>query len=192
MQDDQPNADELPAYQCPACGASVGRQDPQSAVLQCPSCGGQFFASDEEGVGETTSQADDDARAAAELEAKREAELSEMRIHQISQLRRGATRSRSWFIVGVLSCAIGAVLLIFAAITDFRRGLRIGPMTDAILAAIALLLLPYFRQRIRTLDIEIGQSRLEEPSAPPDLSTLSDGSQQWTNLDEMVGREEDK
>jgi hypothetical protein len=189
MQDDPPVSDTSTKCQCPACGALVERSSPQTNLLQCPDCGEQFFVADDETAADSISREEADARAAAELEAKREAELSEMRIHQIAQLRRTAMRSRSWFTVGVLTCWIGGLLLIVAAVTDWHRGLRFGPISDIVLALVAARLLPYFRRRIRALSAEISESRLEEPLAPPDLSTLSDGSQQLQRLEEMAGKD---
>jgi hypothetical protein len=43
----------------------------------------------------------------------------------------------------------------------------------------------HFVARIVELNHELQQSALSEPEAPPDFSTLSDGSQQWKNLEQM-------
>jgi ribosomal protein L37AE/L43A len=186
MEDSTPPPDEVPQFECPFCGKSVGVSDPAQTVLQCPACGQQFFP---QTASEEDSASDNEQAQAhtADEEARREAELSELRISQVANLRRGAIRSRSWFIVGAVACVVGASQFVYFAIEKYRAGERRGPLRDAICAAILLMIVPYFLRKIRILGQEISESRLKDPATPPDFSTLSDGSQQWTNLDQLAG-----
>ncbi len=58
----------------------------------------------------------------------------------------------------------------------------IGYLFAAVAAVIAA---GHFVARINQLNHELRQSALSEPEAPPDFTTLSDGSQQWKNLEQM-------
>jgi hypothetical protein len=164
----------------------VGVSDPAQTVLQCPACGQQFFAPSTPEEDSTSNHEQAQAQAADE-EARREAELSELRISQVANLRRGAIRSRSWFIVGAVACVVGASQFVYFAIERYRGGERSGPLRDGLCAAILLMIVPYFMRKIRLLGKEIAESRLKEPATPPDFTTLSDGSQRWANLDQLAG-----
>jgi len=186
MEDSTPPPDEVPQFECPFCGKSVGVSDPAQTVFQCPDCGQQFFAPTTAEEDSTATHEQAQAQAADE-EARREAELSELRISQVANLRRGAIRSRSWFIVGAVACVVGASQFVYFAIERYRGGERHGPLRDALGAAILLMIVPYFMRKIRVLGKEIAESRLKDPATPPDFSTLSDGSQRWANLDQLAG-----
>ncbi|HEY2589913.1 MAG TPA: hypothetical protein VGI81_29485 [Tepidisphaeraceae bacterium] len=166
----------------------VSIEDPTQTALQCPHCGGQFSIAGEEAPEHAATGAIDDAQAWAEMESRREGDLSELRIRQVASLRRGVYRTRSWLIIGASTCAVGFAQLVHLAIRDGRFGLRLGPMFDAILAVLAALIFWHFVARIRALSREIRESRMHDPATPPDFSTLSDGSQRWTNLDELANR----
>lgn len=127
---------------------------------------------------ETADQADD-------------AELSAMRIHQISALRRGAYRTRSWLIIAAVVFLAGAAQLIYLAVHGFRLGQRIVPIGDLAAAVAALVVCPYFVRRALRVHREIHRSLIEEPTTPPDFSTLSDGSQRWKNLEAMADDQPD-
>ena len=141
MEDSTPPPDEVPQFECPFCGKSVGVSDPAQTVFQCPDCGQQFFAPTTAEEDSTATHEQAQAQAADE-EARREAELSELRISQVANLRRGAIRSRSWFIVGAVACVVGASQFVYFAIERYRGGERHGPLRDALGAAILLMIVP--------------------------------------------------
>jgi hypothetical protein len=122
----------------------------------------------------------------APLDESDEADLSGLKIKQISALRRGAYRTRSWLMIGAISCAVGAAQLVFLAIKARRAGLRLVPLGEVLMAVIGLGLCVYFSRRALEAHREIQKSRLQEPTTPPDFSTLSDGSQRWRNLQSMA------
>lgn len=184
-----PPDDDSSACQCPACGEPVpAAGNPMQNVLQCPNCGEQFFRTGDEATPPAEAAgADDETRERTELQAQRDAELSELRIRQVANLRRGAIRGRSWLIIGAITCVVGTAQLVQMAIHDLRLGLRLGPATDVILAAIAIAIFRQLLRRIRDLSREIRASKLADPPTPPDFSSLSDGSQQYANLDRLSG-----
>jgi hypothetical protein len=160
-------------------------------VLQCPQCGQQFFVSTD-GAEELASADDEGQTQTPEDDAKADADLSELRIRQVSDLRRGAIRSRSWLIVVAVACVVGAGQLIYLAVRQYHAGHRRGALRDVLCAAVALLIVPYLVRRIRQLGNEIRETRLKDPQTPPDFSTLSDGSQRWTNLEDLTGKNENR
>lgn len=185
----QPGSEPL-VYYCPHCGGVVAVEDSTQAQagLRCPHCGESFSVASDDVPADDTTDGVEDAQARAEIEARREADLSELRIRQVANLRRGAYRTRSWLIIGACTCAVGFAQLVHLAIRDWTLGLRLGPVADVILAVIAALIFWHFVRRIRALSREIRASRMPDPAAPPDFSTLSDGSQRWANLDELANR----
>jgi DNA-directed RNA polymerase subunit RPC12/RpoP len=189
MEESAPPPERASQYDCPACGKAVAASDPSQSVLQCPDCGQQFFVPAPPDADSALNEEQDRDDDAAE-EARREAELSELRISQVANLRRGAIRSRSWFIVGAVAGVVGAAQFIYFAIAKYRTGQRAGPLRDLLCAVVLLAIVPYFTRRIRQLGHEIAESRLKDPIAPPDFSTLSDGSQRWTNLDQLGHHDE--
>jgi hypothetical protein len=170
----------------------VSVEDVSQASLQCPHCGELFSISSEAFAESAPPDGVEDAQARAEMEARREADLSELRIRQVVGLRRGAYRSRAYLIIGLFICAVGFVLFPVLAVRDWRLGLRLGPLTDLILAAGAIVLFQQLLRRLPNLNREIRESKMSDPEAPPDLSTLSDGSQWWANLDELANRTEER
>jgi uncharacterized Zn finger protein (UPF0148 family) len=189
MEDDLPPpspADESGARVCPNCGHAVESTDPAQTLLKCPACGEEFFVGSE--GDEEVRREEAEARAREEeAAAQRELDLSEAKIRQISNLRRGAFRTRSWLIIAAITCVAGAAQLVFMAVQAHRRALRGAAIRDVVLAIACLFVCRYVMTRVRRLTREIEQSRLEEPTAPPDFSTLSDGSQRWKNLENMTG-----
>jgi hypothetical protein len=181
MTDRAPSSDP-PQYLCPNCGQEIEASDAFSDIISCPHCGQPVSLASEEA---TSSEpiADDEPAA---LDDPDEADLSGLKIKQISALRRGAYRTRSWLMIGAISCAVGAAQLVYLAIKARREGLRLVPLGEVVSALFSLVLCVYFSRRALDAHREIQQSRLEEPTIPPDFSTLSDGSQRWTNLQEMA------
>jgi ribosomal protein L37AE/L43A len=185
MDENSPESPEPSEQQCPACGQAVSMDPLSEGPLQCDQCGEQFSVAQEPDAGASEILEDEDKQAEEDLRQKHESELSEMRIRQISGLRRNAIRTRSWLIVGAIACVVGAAQLVFLAIRGYRHGLRTGPVGDVLFAIAALMIGSYFVRRAREFIREIEKSRLEEPISPPDFSTLNDGSQRWKALDEL-------
>lgn len=191
MHDPAEQPDAL-SYQCPHCGQIVSPQDPTQPIVNCPRCGQAFSIGDEQAVA-TSADADEeaDARARAEIEARREADLSEVRIRQVAGLRRGAYRSRSWLLIGAFTCVVAIAQLIHLTIRDWRLGMRLAVAIWLVLLVAVGCVLFYFARRIRAFNQEIRQTKLPEPTTPPDFSTLSDGSQRWRNLEQLSGQRDE-
>jgi hypothetical protein len=179
MTDDVPPP-QASEFFCPHCGQSLGSSDAAAAVMICPGCGQQVSLSPVEGADDVI--AEDDASTNDE---PADGDLSGLKIRQISALRRGAYRTRSWLMIAAIACIVGAAQLIFLAARAHRIGQQLAPLGDILVAIVALLLCLYFARRAAEVNREIQQSRLEEPTTPPDFSTLRDGSQRWTNLEAM-------
>lgn len=171
-----------PEYVCPNCGEPLDPAQAHQGVMDCPHCGQAVsLATDDELQASSVS--------GSELSAPRLApdddELSGVKIRQIADLRRGAVRTRSWLFISIFACAVGAIQLIFLAISGYRAGLRLAAGGDVAAAVLALLLSLYFGKRAIAAHREIQQSHLEEPQTPPDFSTLSNGNQYSANLEKM-------
>jgi hypothetical protein len=108
--------------------------------------------------------------------------LDSNRIRQMAALRRGAIRSRSYCVVAIGGCLVGAAELTF-------DGVRDCPAIRAFiyfLCAIALIwAAAYFFRLARRFHREAKQSAIPPPATPPDFSQLQDGSQIVRNLEEM-------
>jgi len=127
-----------------------------------------------------------------QLSAEVEAELSGLRIRQISTLRRAAIRSRSYCIIGAAVCAVGAIQLVvmMVKLAPFHDARHWAMMAgEALLALGALWGCFELMRRGWALHRELQKTMLEEPTQPPDFSTLSDGSQQVQALEQMMAEE---
>jgi uncharacterized membrane protein YcjF (UPF0283 family) len=114
----------------------------------------------------------------------REHELDGLRIRQLSALRRSAYRARSFAIIVAVACLVVGIQLTvnaFAAAAATYRALF------AALAVLALLGAIHFARRVAALQRELRTPPPMPPEPPggPDFSTLSDGSQQWKNLEDI-------
>lgn len=118
--------------------------------------------------------------------SQRDDELDGLKIRQIAQLRRATYRSRSYAIIAAAACAVvGVQLGIMAAGNVRQAGWGIRPIAYLLILAGLLALGAYFVGRARELHREASAARLPEPSAPPNFTTLSDGSQQVSNLEQI-------
>ena len=115
--------------------------------------------------------------------------LNSNRIRQMAALRRGAIRSRSYCVIALSGCVVGAVEFGFDA---WRRWPRPVNARGALVALVyvlcgagLLLLGRYFFRLAMRFDREARQSNLPPPQTPPDFSQLSDGSQIVKNLEEI-------
>lgn len=174
-------------YHCPECGRPVDTVTALSpGLLQCPFCHAQFFAGIDEEE-EETAEPDHDTLA-DERHRQAEHELSELHIRQVRDLRRGANRTRSWFIFGAIVAAMVSAELIVMSIQFVRlygwHALAVGYLFAA--AAGLMVSLRFVQKAVETTR-EIRAMVMPEPVTPPDFSPLDNGSQRWKNLEELKG-----
>jgi hypothetical protein len=131
------------------------------------------------------SGADDDRVEQPADPAASASELDELRIRQIATLRRALYRSRSHAIVVTIALLVVAVQLGWMTYSSHRRGSPKVAVALAIAGAACLAGSLHFWRRAAALHQEAKRTLLIEPAQPPDFSTLSDGSQQWKNLEEL-------
>lgn len=172
-------------YACPECGELVlPPTEAGNAILICSSCSAQFFRSSE-----PDADTDSVEHASADDESshdRRESELNAIRIRQLSALRRGAYRSRSYCIIAAVTLMVAAVKLALMTVQHVRHaGLQARPLAYVFGIIAASIGFSFFAQRIHEFNHELSQPTLPEPTEPPDFSTLSDGSQRWRNLEQM-------
>ena len=115
----------------------------------------------------------------------RDDDLDAARIRQIAKLRRSAVRSRGYLLVGGIVCAVLGMQLIWNSISRFRMGNN-STASFFLLAAVVLFVLAVKAfLRAQQLRREAKASAISDPTTPPDLSQLSDGSQTWENLKDI-------
>ena len=167
--------------QCPSCGAANVAVSPEG-IVHCNACGSQFLpeANPPEDPGSPDIL---DYRTPVPID---DAELSELRIRNVSNLRRGAYRARSYWIIAAALCLMGALKLGQTAWVVGRRGWIVPALGDLLGAIAAAMLLVVCARKINALTREIHHSRLPDPSDPPDFSTLGDGSQRLRDLEAIA------
>ena len=115
--------------------------------------------------------------------------LDALRVRQLSAVRRGAYRTRSYCVIGLGACAVASVQLAVMAIRHVRAaGWEWRPLGYLCGVAAAMMAASFLLRQVAALNRELRQPALTEPEAPPDFSTLSDGSQRWKNLEDMQRR----
>jgi hypothetical protein len=118
----------------------------------------------------------------------RQDELDGVRIRQLAALKRGAYRARSFAIIGCVASFVVAVKLALMTAGHVQaRGWGAWPLGFASSSLVAMMLGSYFGRRAMDLHREINTPAPLPPPPPggPDFSTLSDGSQQWKNLEDI-------
>jgi len=115
--------------------------------------------------------------------------LNSTRIRQMAALRRGAIRTRSYCVIAMGGCVVGAAQCVFEGVRRWPTpaGLR-GILVCGLflLSAAALMVLAVFFLRLaRRFHRQAKQSAILPPQVPPDFSKLQDGSQIVKNLEEM-------
>jgi len=80
---------------------------------------------------------------------------------------------------------VAAQLALMAVQSARARGWHLIPIGFLLAALAAVLVAVRFVQKAIETTREIRQMSVPPPSDPPDLSTLSDGSQRWKNLEDM-------
>lgn len=112
--------------------------------------------------------------------------FDELRIRQVTVLRRGLYRSRSYAVIAAVVCAATAAQGGYSAWQHARaHGWELRPILFLLLALCASIGAVWFARRSLALSREAKRSHLPEPSSPPDFSTLSDGSQRARHLDQI-------
>ena len=115
--------------------------------------------------------------------------LNSNRIRQMAALRRGAIRSRSYCVIAMVGCVVGAAEFGFDAWRRWPRPANVRGVLVAtvyLVCGVGLLFLGrYFFRLAMRFHREVRQSNLAPPETPPDFSQLSDGSQIVKNLEEI-------
>jgi hypothetical protein len=115
--------------------------------------------------------------------------LNSNRIRQMAALRRGAIRTRSYCVIAVGGCVVGAAQCVFEGVRRWPtpagiRGILVCGLF--LCSAAALMVLGAFFLRLaRRFHRQAKQSAILPPQVPPDFSKLQDGSQIVKNLEEM-------
>ena len=175
---------DVQRFNCRGCEKEIDVPiESLGTLVRCPHCGTQFFAAEDianQDVVDDTSEPDSEIQ-------RHDDELNSNRIHQFSSLRRGAIRARSWCLIAVVVCIVGAIQLVIWIVQDIWRQHRWGWWATLylLLIAAALKIAITFSRKAREFKREIDKPMLEEPAQPPNFSTLSDGSQHWKNLENM-------
>jgi hypothetical protein len=117
-----------------------------------------------------------------------ERSLSGLRVRQLAAERRATYRARSYYFIGLGECAVAAAQLVLITVRHVRHaGWQLRPVgyVCGVLAAAVAAAFFYRRAADLTRELRNRPAALDEPQAPPDFSTLSDGSHYWKNLQEM-------
>src|SRR4051812_13621764 len=129
----------------------------------------------------------DDAVSAQEAQAAEPESrpITAARVRQLSALRRGAYRTRSYLVVVIAACAVAEGKLALMTLRHVRafgwQPRALGYVCGIIAAMMAA---AFLLRRAAELTREL-RTRPPEPEAAPDFSTLSDGSHAWKNLEQM-------
>jgi hypothetical protein len=115
-----------------------------------------------------------------------DARMDAVKVRKLSAERRGAYRLRSYCVIGCAFCVVLGIQLAAMAAGGIReRGVgarQLGLACGAVAAGMAA---SFLCRRALDLTRELRRPPQDRPQAPPDFSTLSDGSHHWKNLDEM-------
>lgn len=144
-----------------------------------PTSGAEWVVVDDEEQADLEYEALDDVRHDG-------APMDALRVRQLSAMRRAAYRTRSYCVVGLGACAVAAVqLLVMTARHVLGAGWGWRPLGYLCGVAAAMMAAAFLLRHVTELTRELRQPALAEPEAPPDFSTLSDGTQRWKNLEDM-------
>lgn len=168
-------------FVCPGCDLAYEAEAGDVArVEQCPGCGQPILIPAIDGSSELPEETEETA------EPTDEDHLNRLHVQQLTRERRSLIRSRSHAIVGVGLCVVGAGELLPLSIRAiYQHQFGIWPATYLVFG----LYLPFAAWQLTQLALKLHrQSKVElldEPSTPPDFSTLQDGSQFVENLKKM-------
>jgi hypothetical protein len=111
--------------------------------------------------------------------------LNAARVRQLAALRRGAYRSRSYFFVAIAICVVAEGQLVLMTVRYVHAfGWQPRPVGYLSGVVAAMMAAAFLLRRAAELTREL-RTRPTEAEAPPDFSTLSDGSHAWKNLEQM-------
>ena len=193
MAEDSPPA--IITVSCPHCAEAIEctlADRPQ--IASCPYCSGAFMLPAADGStlpvarvdGESQFVVDDTAAAERRREERDRNELDGLKIRQIAVARRAANRSRSYCLMIAFAAIVGAIQLAWNSVQTFRHsGWSNYAAAYAMAVPVCLWLAVRFYRRSELFRREACQSALRDPDTPPDLDSLSDGSQHWKNLGDM-------
>ncbi len=177
------------AFVCPHCQAEVSiPADRLGDEVHCLYCGESFLA--QLGVSDPSIQQviDDTAEEATEAAPQQEVQLDANRIRQLASLRRSLYRSRSYAIVGVITCFVTGIQLTINAYMEARdKGISAKPLGLSLCAIVLVVTAMVLLKKARHIQQEI--RLLHHPDVAdgePDFSKLSDGSQRWKHLEDMT------
>ncbi|HET6249543.1 MAG TPA: hypothetical protein VFE47_17780 [Tepidisphaeraceae bacterium] len=177
---------------CPHCGQALDMAGGWHPVVECTQCRAQFFPP----APQPTEDLSDDEKEEQLTRQTQEDELSALHIRQFSRLIQANYRTRSYFIIGAITCLWMIMPLLFFAVKDSQHEHHWGLTATgyALFALASLMGAIRLGRRVVGIQREINANRkareLEEAEAArhePDMSTLSDGSQRARNLEMMFG-----
>jgi hypothetical protein len=130
---------------------------------------------------------DDQPRDDSQRPPEPDVELDGVKIRQFTALRRSAIRMRSWLLIGAAVCAVGAMQLLILAVQLAHRNRSWGVWQTLYIAiaGLAVFGIRHFLRKAGRYKREIEKPLLKDPEAPPDFSTLGDGSDRWKNLEDI-------
>lgn len=186
-------APHRPWVTCPGCSEPF---DPDAEApdklddgsISCPFCSTRFIPApalmpDQEG---DFIIEDDSPPPAEEPATPDEKEISRNKVRQLSALRRGAYRTRSYCTVVTVFLLVAAAKLTVLTVHRVKsEGWQPRAMAYTCFAIAAVMIAVYFARRVIDLTRELRRPVLNDPETPPDFSTLSDGSQYWKRLEEL-------
>ena len=180
---------------CPHCAEAIECElADQPQVAKCPYCAGAFMLPGADGstlpvvrLGAGDEFVVDDTAAAERRREERDREeLDGLKIRQIAAGKRAANRSRTYCLVVAIAGLVAAIQLGWKAFKALRfQGWTNQTAAFVLTIPVCLWLAVRFYRRSEAFRKEAGQSALTDPDTPPDLDSLSDGSQHWKNLDGM-------
>lgn len=164
------------AHDCPECGAALVDVEGEPNLLRCERCDKYFDVPEEH-------RADDHESHEA---TDRQDELDGLRIRQLAAMRRAAYRSRSYCVIAAMVCVVAVVQLAWNGIALIRAtGWGMRPVSYFLFTILAAWGAAFFTRKAMELNREAKKSTLPDPTTSPDLSTLSDGSDRWKNLEDV-------
>lgn len=155
---------------CEKCGHAIAASEEGEYPTACPACGELLVIADDE----------------PPPQANRDEEIEAVAIRRIVQERRALLRTRGYYLVLTWACIAVAAQMIWMMV----HALIVGGWQNwqVIYPAAALFLVMLARDmwvRAQKLGAQVRASSLTQPTAPPDFTQLSDGSQKWKDLENL-------
>jgi len=171
------NPSDLPA--CPDCGGpGVQAATAMSNIARCQECGREFFAEN--------GPVDPDESEPKTPSGGIESEFDRIRIRQLSSMRRAIYRSRSHVLIASSVCVAAAAQCVYLAVRGVQAGgWSLAPVLLLLPVLPALIGAGFFARRAMAFHREARLTAQADPATPPDFSTLADGSQRASNLENI-------